>query len=441
MDAPVSTGRSVAIIGAGPAGLYLLAALLKQGAYSQLDVYEAVPAPYGLVRYGVAPDHPKTRTIAKVLARGFESKDVRYFGNVRVGFDVSVEELRGAYDVVAFATGMLGDRALDIPGEDLDGSIGASRMVAWYTGHPDALPMPSLRGITSAAVVGAGNVALDIVRILTKRQSSMQATSMPRYVVESLAESDLTDVHLIARRGPAFAKFTSPELHEIGELGDDVDLVIDPTDLELDAADHAEVESRRMAKTTIKLLTEWRARGLTGAARRIHFHFWRRPEAIIGSDRVTGVEIEPTRGDRPSQMLPVGLIVRAIGYQPHPISGLPPLNDQSIIPSDDGRIDAGLYVTGWLRRGPSGVIGTNRPDANAVAETIAADLNTLPRARGRPDDIGKLLAERGVRVVTWDAWLRIDEHERQLGTRHDCDPIVLHTREAIFDALDTPQPP
>lgn len=429
-------------MGAGPAGLYLLAALLKTEAFEQLDVYEAVPAPYGLVRYGVAPDHPKTRTICRVLARGFESPRVRYFGNVAVGRDVTVDEIRNAYDVVVIATGMLGDRRLGVTGEKLPYSLGASELVAWYTGHPDAPPIPALDDVTSAAVIGAGNVALDIVRILSRQPETLRSTSMPRHVVDALSASSVADVHLFARRGPAFAKFTSPELHEIGDIPD-VDVIVDPADLVLDAADQAEVESRRIAKTTVKLLTEWHERGHTGAPHRIHFHFWRKPAGLVGPDRVTAIEVLPTRGDTTPAHFPVQLVVRAIGYQSTTIPGLPGLNEIGVLASCDGRVlDAGeavpgLYVTGWLRRGPSGVIGTNRPDANQVADSIVGDLDQLPRRTGQPDDVAKLLADRDVQVVTWDDWLRLNAQERALAEQYGCDDtVVMHDREGILRILN-----
>lgn len=436
-----SSPRSATVVGAGPAGLYLSAALVKTGEFAQIDVYEAVPAPYGLVRYGVAPDHPKTRTISRVLARGFESDTVRYFGNVTVGHDVTIGEMRSAYDVVAIASGMLGDRSLGIPGEQLSYSLGASQLVAWYTGHPDAPPVPPLDDVRAAAVIGAGNVALDIARILSRPPETWHGTSMPRHVVAALADSAITDVHLVARRGPAFAKFTSPELHEIGELPG-VDVVVNDNDLDLDETDEHEVESRRMAKTTVKLLREWHDRGQTGAPRRIHFHFWQRPTRILGDSRVSAIELAPNRSDHSGITVPVGLVVRAIGYSTTPIGGLPATADSGVVPSENGRITdggspvPGLYVTGWLRRGPSGVIGTNRPDANDVAETIVADLPELTRPAGTPDDIGKLLAERNVRVVGWPDWLRLDAHERALGEQHGSDPIVLHDRSTILDVLD-----
>ncbi|SDU20673.1 FAD-dependent oxidoreductase [Jiangella alkaliphila] len=436
-----AAGRAAAIVGAGPAGLYALAALVKSDRFDRIDVFEAAPAPYGLVRYGVAPDHPKTRNISRVLARGFEHTRVRFLGNVSVGRDVTVDELRLGYDVVAVSTGMLGDRKLGIPGEDLPGSFGASELVAWYTGHPEAGAVELPANLTSATVIGAGNVALDVARILAKDAATLRTTSMPRPVVEALAASTVTDIHLVARRGPAQAKFTSPELHELGAL-DAVDLVVDPADLELGPADQEAVAQDRHAKVTVDVCREWSQRAATGAPRRIHLHYWRRPVRILGETAVTGIELEPTRpGAAPPLTLPTQLVVRAIGYHGRPIPGLPFDEGSGTVPSrdgrvlDDGEVVAGVYVTGWLRRGPTGVIATNRGDANEVAESVLADLDTLPERPSDPESVDKLLAERDVRVVTWVDWLRLEAHEKAAGDAAGGDPIVVHELATALEVI------
>ncbi|WP_129666969.1 FAD-dependent oxidoreductase [Phytoactinopolyspora endophytica] len=444
MEEEHAMGRTAAIVGAGPAGLYLLANLLEADAFRQVDVFEAVPAPFGLVRYGVAPDHPKTRTISKVLAAGFEYTDAHYFGNVMVGRDVSLEELRRNYDVVAFSTGMRGDRSLGIPGEDLPGSIGASELVAWYTGHPDAPKVSLPENLQSAVVIGAGNVALDVARILARDPEDLVTTSMPRPVVDTLKASTITDVHVVARRGPAQAKFSSPELREIGKL-DGVDVVIDPDDLVLSHDDEAEIESRRQAKTTVKVIGEWSERSPSNAERRIHFHFWRRPARILGVTTVDGVEVEPTREPastpaRPTT-LPAQMVVRAIGYRGAPVPGLPFDDASGTIPSDDGRVVdqgrpvAGVYVTGWLRRGPTGVIGTNRPDAGQVAASILGDLPDLAEPEGSPEELAALLNERDAHRLTWEDWHRLESYEAELGRPHGGDPIVVDDLETVLRVI------
>lgn len=437
--------RCAAVVGAGPAGLYALAALLKGDAFDSIDVFEAAPAPYGLVRYGVAPDHPKTRNISRVLARGFDHAHVRFLGNVTVGRDVAVEDLRAAYDAVVVSTGMLGDRRLGVPGEDLDGSLGASELVAWYTGHPEARAIELPDDLRTAAVVGAGNVALDVARILTKDPATLRRTSMPRHVVDELSASRLTDVHIIARRGPAQAKFTSPELHEIGNL-DDIDLVVDPADTFLDPDDERAVAEDRRSRVVTDLVRDWSERTPRGAPRRIHLHFWSRPVRFTGRGRVRGIDTEPTRDDgtgRAPGSIPVELVVRAIGYHGQAIPGVPfdeatgtvPARDGRVV-GDDGSVVPGLYVTGWLRRGPTGVIATNRGDANEVAASVLADLEDLPaRPHGRRP-VDELLGEHGVRVVSWDDWLRLEAHEKAAGDAAGADPIVVHDLKTVLEVIE-----
>ena len=436
-----SVPRCAAVVGAGPAGLYALAALLKGAAFDHIDVFEAAPAPYGLVRYGVAPDHPKTRNISRVLARGLEHGQVRFLGNVTVGVDVAIGDLRSVYDAVVVSTGMLGDRSLNIPGEDLAGSVGASELVAWYTGHPEAKAIDLPADLRTAAVIGAGNVALDVARILTKNPSALRKTSMPRHVVASLGASALTDVHIVARRGPAQVKFTSPELHEIGDL-DDIDLVVDPADVVLSPDDERTVAEDRRTRVLVDLFREWAGRAPRGAPRRIHFHFWRRPTAITGARRVRGVELARTRDDgTPPSSLPAEMVVRAIGYRGRQVPGLPFDEATGTIPSIDGRVIAdgeivrGVYVTGWLRRGPSGVIATNRSDANEVAASVLADLDTLPSRATPRTDLVELLTSRDIRVISWDDWLRLEEHEKAEGQAHGADPLVVHDLKTVLEVI------
>lgn len=432
-------GRSVAVVGAGPAGLYLLAALIDPehaSRFDRFDVYESTPAPYGLIRYGVAPDHPRTRAITRVLVPAFTDPRVRYRGNVEVGRDVSLDELREAYDVVVVSTGMRGDRRLGIPGEDVPGSFGASVLVAWYTGHP-AAEVQTIPEATSVAVIGAGNVALDIARILTRDPADLAETTMPRHVVDRLTSCTASDTHIFARRGPAVAKFTSPELHELAKLTD-ISVVVDPADMELSDDDKALVESNRKARVIVDVLRSWADHGPAGtdpdAPRRIHFHFHRRPTRIVGDDAVTGIEVEATRGDPVTEKFDAQLVVRAIGYDTPPFPGLPFDQAAHVVPTTQGRVRRddttmpGVYVTGWLRRGPSGVIGTNRPDAAEVAAAIVDDLDEgrLDAAPGSPDDIDRLLTERGVDVFGWEDWLSLDAHERALGADLGIDAVVVH---------------
>lgn len=463
--ATTKRGHSVAVVGAGPAGLYLLAALVDSDhadRFDRFDVYESTPAPFGLIRYGVAPDHPRTRAITRVLVPAFDDPRVRYRGNVEVGRDVTIDELRSAYDVVVISTGMRGDRSLGIPGENLRGSLGASVLVAWYTGHP-AAEVRTIPDATQVAVIGAGNVALDVARILVRDPSELAETTMPRHVVERLATCRATDVHLFARRGPAVAKFTSPELHELDKLAD-VSVVVDPADLDLSDDDKALVESNRKARVIVDLLRSWADQGPAGtapdASRRIHFHFHRRPTRILGGDTdtgsnagadagteagtgaVTGIEVEGTRGDPVIETFDVQLVVRAIGYDTPQIPGLPYDHASHIVPTSEGRVQLpdgatlpGVYVTGWLRRGPSGVIGTNRPDAAEVAASIVADVDAgrlADATTGSPDDVDRLLADRGVDVFGWDDWLALDAYEHTLGADLGIDALVVHDLKTML---------
>lgn len=448
--------RTAAIVGAGPAGLYLLANLLEADEFRRVDVFEAAPAPFGLVRYGVAPDHPKTRAIAKVLATGFDYTAARYLGNIAVGRDVSLDELRQNYDVVVFATGMRGDRRLGIPGEDLPHSLGASELVAWYTGHPDAPKITFPDDLATAVVIGAGNVALDVARILARPPHSLVPTSMPRAAVDALLASTLTDVHIVARRGPAQAKFSSPELREIGKL-DGVDVLIDPAGLALSADDEAAVAERRQSRTTVTLMSEWAQRAPSGAPRRIHFHYWTRPVELTGDTCVRAVQLERTRDLPDGTAPPAGapshapltapvtldaqMVVRAIGYHGTAVPGLPFDPDTGTVPSTDGRVVTGdtpvpgLYVTGWLRRGPTGVIGTNRPDAGEVAASILDDLHHLPAAPGSPEDVERLLESRGSARLTWDDWRELEAYEATLGQAHGSPSVVVDDLETVLRVL------
>jgi ferredoxin--NADP+ reductase len=447
-DQSVAPTRAAAIVGAGPAGLYALAALLRGEAFDQIDIFEAAPAPYGLIRYGVAPDHPKTRTITRVLAQGLRQPRVRFLGNVTAGRDVSVAELRAAYDAVVISTGMLGDRRLMIPGEDLEGSYGASELVAWYTGHPQARSIAFPDDLQSATVIGAGNVALDLARILSKNPAAFLKTSMPRHVVDVLAASSLTDVHVVARRGPAQAKFTSPELHEIGDL-EGVDVVVDPADLVLGPDDEADMAADRRARVTVNVCRSWVQRQTVGAPRRIHFHFWSRPTRIIGPGRVASIELEGTRSQQAGKItIATEMVIRAIGYHSAPIPGLPFNEGSGTVPSRDGRVIVsgphggdtvltGVYVTGWLRRGPTGVIATNRSDANEVADSVLSDMRSLTTSHANPAFVDDLLNQRGVRVITWEDWLRLESYEKAYGAALEADPIVVHDLKTVLDVIET----
>lgn len=414
--------RRIAIVGAGPAGLYAALAAVE---FAEVDVFDELPAPYGLVRYGVAADHAKTKTIVRVFQRLFQRPDVRFFGNVTVGRDVSRDELLRHYDAVIYATGARHDRDLGIPGEHLVGSHGAADLVAWYSAHPDSPPAPVVgKGV---AVIGAGNVALDVVRILAKDADALAGTDMPDTVLDVLRDSAVTDVHLIARRGPAQAKFTPVELRELGEL--DVDIVIDPADLEVD-----QPEGPRPTRN-VAIMTDWAARPQQDRPRRIHLHFWSTPTELTGTTHVAALSLWRQRPgtDGETVKLDVQLVVRAIGYRATPLPGVPFDEQACVVPNEAGRVGRGEYVAGWLKRGPTGVIGTNKSDANETVATLAADLDSLPRrAVEERDAIVALLAGRGVAVVDWTGWQRLEAHEAALGQQRNALTVKVADRAAML---------
>ncbi|HVV18988.1 MAG TPA: FAD-dependent oxidoreductase, partial [Pseudonocardiaceae bacterium] len=311
--------RRLAVVGAGPAGLYAVQAAVALPGITGVDVFDALPAPYGLVRYGVAADHAKTKNVVRVFQKLFAQADVRFFGNVTIGTDLHRSDLLAHYDAVIYATGARHDRALAIPGADLPGSHGAAEMVSWYSGHPDAGGPPPFGTGTAAAVIGAGNVALDVVRILAKDAENLVDTDMPDDVLDVLRTSTVTDIHLIARRGPAQAKFTPVELRELGDLVD-ADVIIDPVDLELDPESRQEAEATTRVSKNVAIMNGWVGRPPAGRPRRIHLHFWTSPVRLLGDDHVAGIVLRRQRpGTEPvTETLDVQLVLRAIGYQAKP---------------------------------------------------------------------------------------------------------------------------
>ena len=454
-------------MGAGPAGIYAAEALSQQTDVAvEIAVIDRLPVPFGLVRYGVAPDHHSIRSIRNTLERTLEKPSVRFYGDVAIGSDLSISELRESVDAVIYAYGAGSDRRLEIPGEHLRGSIAAAELVGWYCGHPDVHPdtaPPSgrdylvaseidelIRTSRHAVVVGIGNVALDVARVLIKNVDELDDTDMADEVLKSLSRKNITDVHVLGRRGPAYTAFTTKELREMGQLAD-VDVIIDPADLELDPSSQAVVQQNKVAARNLVVLQEWAARPLSGASRRISFHFWSRPTMIIGADRVTAVEIEQTMinsegfvvgiGRRPT--LSADLVVRSVGYRGLPLAGIPFDESTGRVPHAEGRVirDGGFspdeYVTGWIKRGPTGVIGTNKSDAVETVTSLLADLHDgAVRAHGRSGHLDRLLAQRGIRALGMPAWRRIDAAEVELGARHGRLRTTLAHRQELLAAAE-----
>ena len=453
----------VAIVGAGPSGIYAAEALSQLADVPvRVAVIDQLPVPFGLVRYGVAPDHESIRSIRNTLQRTLEKSVVRFYGNVGIGSDLSIDELRGAVDAVIYAYGAGTDRHLEIPGEHQPGSIAASDLVAWYCGHPDVFldsgrPPPIeqlLESTTEAVVVGVGNVALDVARILIKPAGALDDTDMADEVLETLGRTRVTDVHILGRRGPAYTSFTTKELRELGQL-DGVDVIMNPADLELDESSRARVERDKVAARNVAVLQEWATRTPAGAGRRLYLHFWTRPTMIIGEDRVRGVQIERTMID--SDGLVIGaddqreitaqLVVRSVGYRGLPLPGVPFDEGTGRVPNAEGRVirDGGFspdeYVTGWIKRGPTGVIGTNKSDANETVAALMADLNRgVVQAHGRDGDLDRLLASRGIRPLGLTAWHRIDAAEIALGHQHGRLRTTLAHREELLAAAADDMP-
>jgi ferredoxin--NADP+ reductase len=432
----------IAIVGAGPAGIYAADILLGRVSNASIDLFEKLPAPYGLVRYGVAPDHPRIRKITDALHEVLVNPRIRLRCNVEIGRDVEIDELRAAYDGVIVATGADLDVALDIPGIDLPGSFGAADFVAWYDGHPD-VPRTWPLAAESVAVLGAGNVALDVTRILAKHASALTHTDTPDAVLDQLAASPLRDVHLFARRGPADVRFSAMELRELAEQ-DDVDVIVDPQELALD--EHAErmVAQFSQRRIIVRTMSEWAALDPASrtASRRIHLHLRQRPVRLLGTDTVTGIEMERTASDELGRMVgtgellryDVGAVYRAVGYRSTPVPGMPFDAALGVVPHIEGRVvDAEgtpiprLYATGWIKRGPVGLIGSTKSDAAQTIGHVIDDLDAIEREARDDDPIAHL-----AHAVDLDGWLRIDAAERGAGAERGRERTKLVERAEML---------
>ncbi len=407
---------TVAIIGSGPAGFYAADAIGKSVDNPVIDIIERLPTPYGLIRGGVAPDHQTTKKVAKKFEKTALGNGIRYFGNVEVGRDVTLDELRDIYDVVILAVGAPADRVLSIPGSDKQGVHGSAAFVGWYNGHPDFVELDPDLNVEAAVVIGNGNVALDIARVLVRSNSGRARTDLPPYARHAMDMSPIKDVHVLGRRGPLEAKFTNVELREMLELTEAAP-VVDPSHLPDGVPDDIEDRERRLAERNLETLRAFSERDPHAMPKRAHFGFYAMPVEILGGERVEGIRIERTRveggnavGTGETFDIACGLVVAAIGYRADPIPGLPYDEKLGIIPNDAGKIASGLYAVGWIKRGPSGVISSSRPDGVEVAEHIARDFPSGGSKPGR-DALDTLLAERGVRVVHFEDWKRLEEEE------------------------------
>jgi ferredoxin--NADP+ reductase len=429
----------IAIIGAGPAGLYAADSLLRRRDISlTIDVFNRFPTPFGLVRDGVAPDHQSIKAVARVLERILADPRVRYFGNVTYGVDIHHRELKRHYDQLVYAVGAQADRRMSIPGEDLPNSHPAISFVGWYNGHPDYRELPVDLSVERVVVVGNGNVAMDVSRILATSPDQLARTDIADHALERLRQSRIREVVVLGRRGPAQASFTTPELRELGRL-EGVDAIVDPRDLELDAVSQADMEEDRTATANLRILREYAARTRHPGPRRILLRFLASPVEIIGTDgRITALKAERnelvvdangalrSRGTGQFETIETGLVLRSIGYRTVPIEGVPfdpatsTINNIAgqVVHPNTGEVVRGEYVVGWAKRGPTGLIGNNKPDSAATVEAMLADLPLLRRFRDGhrdPSAIEALLRERGVDHVTFPDWQVLDAHEVAAG--------------------------
>ncbi|WP_453985749.1 FAD-dependent oxidoreductase [Brevibacterium casei] len=449
----------VAVVGAGPAGIYAADLLTKaeRDFAVNIDLFERLPTPFGLVRYGVAPDHPRIKGIINALIKVLDRGDIRLFSNVDYGTDITLEELQDRYDAVIFSTGCITDAPMTIPGVDLDGSYGAADFVNWYDSHPDVSQDWPLDA-ESVAVIGNGNVALDVARVLAKQADDLQVTEIPDHVYEGLKSSKVTDVHVFGRRGPAQAKFTPLELRELGHVAD-VDVIVYPEDFEFDEGSMEAIESSNQVKQVAKTLTDFTMREPTGAKRRLHLHFLHAPTEILGDGRVEALRTERqeldgtgnVRGTGEFVQWPVEAVYRAVGYAGTALPGLPFDPRRGVIPNHEGRVVdsldqtaahesdvvSGVYATGWIKRGPVGLIGHTKGDAletiGHILDDRAAGVLADPVAPAE-DSIVELLESKGVDYVDWEGYHRVEAAERAAGESRGRERVKIATREGMLAA-------
>ncbi|MFD7257692.1 FAD-dependent oxidoreductase [Streptomyces sp. NPDC059874] len=444
----------VAIVGAGPAGIYAADALLKSETAAEpgvsIDLFERMPAPFGLIRYGVAPDHPRIKGIITALHQVLDKPQVRLFGNVDYPNDISLDELRSLYDAVIFSTGATADRALAIPGVDLDGSYGAADFVSWYDGHPD-VPRTWPLEAEKVAVLGVGNVALDVARILAKTADELLPTEIPANVYDGLKANQALEVHVFGRRGPAQAKFSPMELREL-DHSPNIEVVVNPEDIDYDEGSITTRRSNKQADMVAKTLENWAIRDIGDRPHKLFLHFFESPTEVLGEDgKVVGLRTERTELDGTGNVKGTGQftdwdvqsVYRAVGYLSDELPKLPWDVESGTVPDEGGRVIEGgahlasTYVTGWIRRGPIGLIGHTKGDANETVANLLAD-----HAEGRlatpsapePEAVEAFLAERGIRYTSWDGWYKLDAAERALGEPQGRERVKIVEREEMLDA-------
>jgi ferredoxin/flavodoxin---NADP+ reductase len=455
----MGAGPRVAIVGAGPAGAFAAASLLRARGDAEIDFFERLPTPWGLLRGGVAPDHQEIKRLEDTFDRETLQRGCRFFGNVEVGTDVGHDDLMRHYAAVIYATGAQTDKSLGIPGEDLPGSRAATEFVGWYNGHPDYRDLEFDLSGERAVVIGNGNVAADVTRILTLGLAELGATDIADHALEALRESNIREVVVLGRRGPAQAAFTSAELRELGRL-DGVDVRVDPGEVELDpvSREWLSEDGTFTARKNVELLREFAARPpRPDAARRIVLRFLRSPVEIRGHGAVEAVDVRRNEivraedgslraraADDAVETIECGLVLRSVGYRAVPLPGVPFEERRFVLPNERGRVRTpdgeplpGVYTVGWIKRGPTGILGTNKRDAEETVASLVEDLRAgalpQPPSPGR-DAIDAVLAERRPDLVPVDGWRAIDGHELERGHAEQRPRVKLASREELLDA-------
>jgi ferredoxin--NADP+ reductase len=454
----------VAIVGSGPSGFFAAASLLKSAGSGEsrdvhVDMLEMLPTPFGLVRSGVAPDHPKIKSVIRVYEKTAAREGFRFFGNVKIGHDIEVEELERLYHAIVFTVGCETDRQLGIPGEDLPGSHAATAFVGWYNAHPDYADRDFDLSCERAVVIGNGNVAMDVARMLALTDRELRQTDTADHAIEALDRKQIREIVVLGRRGPAQAAFTNPEIKELGEM-EDADVIVDPKEVELDPTSRAFVDSDEADKTTkvnVQTLEEFSQRQPEGKHQRIVLRFLSSPIEIKGDGKVESIVVGRNElveeggalrakdtGER--EELECGLVLRSVGYTGIPIEGVPFDESRGLILNEGGRIldshDAGHkvghYTAGWIKRGPSGVIGTNKKDALETVQHLFADVESqtlLSPENPDPVAVEDLLREKGVRYISFEDWQAIDQAEVGRGEPHGRPRVKFVRVEEMLDTV------
>lgn len=447
----------IAIIGAGPAGIYAADSLMKSDVEASIDLYERMPAPFGLIRYGVAPDHPRIKGIVTALHKVLDKPQVRLLGNIDYGNDIDLDDLRRFYDAVIFSTGANADRALGVPGIGLDGSHGAADFVSWYDGHPD-VPRNWPLEAEKVAVLGVGNVALDVARVLAKTSDELLPTEIPPNVYEGLKNNKALEVHVFGRRGPAQAKFTPLELREL-DHSPNVEVIVNPEDIDYDEGSEAARRNSKQVDMVCNTIEQWAIRDVGERPHKLFLHFFESPAEVLGADgKVAGLRTERTTLDGTGNVKGTGnhnewdvqAVYRAVGYLSQNIPALPFDEQAGTVPNEAGRVlinDTAedpatrylpqTYVTGWIKRGPVGLIGHTKGDANETIACLLEDASGfIPAAEPDPEAVLTFLEDKGVPFTTWAGWYRLDAHERALGEPEGRERVKVVEREDMLRASE-----